>query len=48
MKLKKVLKIIVIILILIAVIFLVNTIRKTIIISKLQNELKKYTSSNNY
>ncbi len=48
MKLKKVLKIIVIILILIVVIFLVNTIRKTIIISKLQNELKKYTSSNNY
>ena len=48
MELKKVLKIIVIILILIVVIFLVNTIRKTIIISKLQNELKKYTSSNNY
>lgn len=48
MKLKNVLKAIVIILILIVAIFLVNTIRKTIIISKLQNEFTKYTSSNNY
>lgn len=48
MNLKKFLKTIAIILIIIVAIVLVNTIRKTIIISKLQNEFTKYTSSNNY
>lgn len=45
---KKVLKTIGIILLIIVVLILVHTIRNTIIISNLQNKVKKYSNSNNY
>lgn len=48
MNMKKVFKIIAIILFLIVLLLLVNTIRKTVILSKLQNNVAKYIESNNY
>lgn len=45
---KKILKIIAIVLLLIVVLLLFNTIRKTVIISKLQNKVAEYMASNNY